>query len=79
MNPDESHGDHEGRDLVAELLAEAAAVRPRSGDPELEAVALAVLLEDVLDVPLRDQDIDLSVLTDAGTVRRLLDQGGGGR
>jgi hypothetical protein len=68
-----------GRDPVAALLREAARVRAGDGDPELEAVALAVLIEDVLDVPLSDRDMELATLTDPATVRGLVERKRGSR
>jgi hypothetical protein len=45
-------------------------------DPELEAVRLAILFEDVFGVSLAERDIDLAVLSDPAAVANLL---GGGR
>jgi hypothetical protein len=68
-----------GRDPVDALLAEAAGARAGDGDPELEAVALAVLIEDVLDVPLSDADIELATLRDPAAVRNLVERNRGAR
>ena len=48
-------------------------------DPELEAVRLAILIEDVTGVTLTDSQIRLGVLADPVALRRLLDGHGRSR
>ena len=45
-----------------ERLEEYAHLALPAGDPELRAVAAAVLVEDLVDVTLRDGEIDLAML-----------------
>jgi hypothetical protein len=52
-------------------------MRDPDTDPELEAVRLAILFEDVLGVSLSDDDIDLAVLSDRDAVGTLLAREGG--
>jgi hypothetical protein len=59
------------RERVEQLLDEWRAVRDPDTEPELEAMRLAILLEDVLGVSLSDDDIDLAVLTDPDAVANL--------
>ncbi len=47
------------------------ALRDPDTEPELEAVRLAILFEDILGVSLSDDDIDLAVLSDPGAVEKL--------
>jgi hypothetical protein len=56
---------------VERALDEWRAVRDPDTEPELEAVRLAILLEDVLGVSLSDDDIDLAVLSDPDAVENL--------
>lgn len=44
---------------------------PPARDPELEALRLAILLEEELGVTLTDAEIDLAVLTDPSAVRSI--------
>jgi hypothetical protein len=55
-------------DAVADVLEEGRALLDPCGDPELEALKLAILLEDALDVPLTDAEIELATLTDPTAV-----------
>ncbi len=56
------------RDIVAQALRDYEALRRPGTDPELEAVRLAILLEDVFDILLPDTEIDPAVLADSSTV-----------
>lgn len=64
---------------ISRVLEEWRALRDPAADPELEAVRLAILLEDVLGVTLTDDDIDLAVLSDVDSVARLADRRGRSR
>ncbi len=57
---------------VERVLLEAALLTGPEGDPELEAVRTAILLEDVLGVRLSDADIRPEILGDPAAVRALL-------
>jgi acyl carrier protein len=59
----------------ADADADADAEADAGVDPELEAVRLAILLEDVLGAVLRDDDIDLAVLSDPDAVLKLVARG----
>lgn len=61
---------------VRSVLDRFARIHPSSEDRELNAVTLALLLEDVFGVVLRDEDIDLDLLTDASAVAALLERRG---
>jgi hypothetical protein len=61
---------------IEQVLAEWQDVRNPQSDPELEAVELAILLEDVLGAALTDDEIALPVLTDPRSVQRILARGG---
>jgi hypothetical protein len=65
------------REQIEQALDEWRALRDPETEPELEAVRLAVLFEDILGVPLSDDDIDLAVLSDPDAVENLLARGGG--
>jgi hypothetical protein len=52
-------------------------MRDPDTEPELEAVRLAILFEDVLGLPLSDDDMDLAVLSDPDAVENLLARKGG--
>jgi hypothetical protein len=58
----------DGRQDLAALVAEAAALLDPKGDPELEAIKVAILLEDALEVTLTDEEIALDTLTDPAAV-----------
>jgi hypothetical protein len=57
---------------VADVVEEGRALLDPLGDPELEALKLAILLEDALDVPLTDAEIELATLTDPTAVGDIL-------
>ncbi|MBK6873130.1 MAG: hypothetical protein IPJ14_14020 [Kineosporiaceae bacterium] len=61
---------------VRSVLERFAQMRPSNEDRELNAVTLALLLEDVFGVVLRDEDMDLDLLTDASAVAALLEARG---
>jgi hypothetical protein len=65
------------RDIVEQVLRDYEALRRPDADAELEAVRLAILLEDVLGVTLPDADIDPAVLADASAVAALVARIGG--
>ncbi len=60
------------RDIVEQVLRDYEAVRRRDADAGLEAVRLAILLEDVLGVTLPDADIDPAVFADPAAVTALV-------
>lgn len=60
---------------VEQVLAEWQAMRDPDAEPELEAVRLAILFEDILGISLSDGDIDLAVLSDPAAVAKLLEGG----
>jgi hypothetical protein len=64
------------RDRVERVLHEWQGLREVGGDPELEAVRLAILLEDVFGARLLNDEIDLTVLSDGDAVRDLLSRRG---
>jgi hypothetical protein len=59
-------------DPVEQILADHAALHRCDGDPELEAVHAAILIEDVFGVTLPDAEIDPAVLTGASAVAALV-------
>jgi hypothetical protein len=61
-------------ELVEQVLRELEELRDPDGDPELEAVKAAVLLEDSLDVTLSDDDIDPQLLSDPDSVAALVER-----
>jgi hypothetical protein len=69
------------REQIEQILREYQGLREWQGlrdagaDPELEAVRLAILLEDVLGTVLSDDDIDLAVLSDPDAILRLVARG----
>jgi hypothetical protein len=65
-------------DLVAEVLRGAEELRDPDGDPALEAVRTAILLEESLGVVLSDADIDPAVLGDPVAVAELVERRGDG-
>lgn len=65
------------REQIEQALDEWRAMRDPDTEPELEAVRLAILFEDILGVPLSDDDIDLAVLSDPDAVENLLAVKGG--
>jgi predicted ATP-dependent Lon-type protease len=60
------------REIVERVLQDFEALRRPDTDPELEAVRLAILLEDVFDIVLPDAGIDPAVLADFSTVIALV-------
>ena len=58
--------------LIARLLEESEHLRPESADPELEAVRMALLIEDVIGVTLEDQQISSDLLLNRKALRSLL-------
>jgi hypothetical protein len=67
-----------GREQIEQVLHEWQALPGLDADPELAAVRLTILLEDVLGVTLSDADIDLAVLSDPDAVANLLTRNGSG-
>ena len=59
-------------DLTSRVLRDYDAVRRPDGDPELEAVCTAILVEDVFGVVLSDADVDPTVLADPAAVAALV-------
>ena len=64
---------------VEQVLRELEEVRDAKGDPELEAVKAAILLEDSLGITLTDDDIDPSLLADPASVAQLVARRQGGQ
>lgn len=60
------------REIVEQVLQDFEALRRPDTDPELEAVRLAILLEDVFDIVLPDAEIDPAVLADFSAVIALI-------
>ncbi len=58
--------------LLDRLLKEWEHLRPESADPDLEAVRLALLIEDVFGVTLTDQQISRDFLLNRKALRSLL-------
>lgn len=67
------------RERIEDLLRCWQALREPGADPELEAVAAAILWEDVLGITVPDEDIDLAVLGDPDAVAALLARHGRSR
>ena len=59
---------------VEQVLRELEELRDPDGDPELEAVKAAVLLEDTLDLTLADEDIDPRQLGNPASVAQLVER-----
>ena len=59
-------------DAVDQLLRDYRALRRPDTDPELEAVRVAILLEDVFDMALSDAEIDPAVFADSSAVAALV-------
>jgi hypothetical protein len=59
-------------DVVERVLRDYGALRRPDADPQLEAVRVAILVEDVFGVTLSDAEIDPAVLTDASAVAALV-------
>lgn len=60
------------RDIIEQILCDHAALRRGDTDPELEAVRVAILIEDVFGVTLPDAEIDPASLADASAVAALV-------
>jgi len=60
------------QDIVEQVLRDYDASCRPDGDPELEAVRLAILLEDVFGVVLSDAEIEPALLADAAAVAALV-------
>lgn len=60
------------REIVEQVLQDYAALRRPDTDPELEAVRLTILLEDVFDIVLPDAEIDPALPADASAVAALV-------
>ena len=60
------------RDIVEQVLREYDALRRPDTDPELEAVRVAILLEDIFGITLSDAEINPSVLADSSAVTALV-------
>jgi hypothetical protein len=59
-------------DIVEQVLRDYDASRHPDGNPELEAVRLAILLEDVFGVVLSDAEIEPTLLADTAAVAALV-------
>jgi hypothetical protein len=59
-------------DIVEQVLRDYGAPPRPDGDPELEAVRLAILLEDVFGVVLSDAEIEPALLADTAAVAALV-------
>ena len=60
------------RDIVEQILRDYDALRRPGTDPELGAISVAIMLEDVFDITLSDAEIDPAVLADSSTVAALV-------
>jgi holo-[acyl-carrier protein] synthase len=73
--PDTTADDGRWRSLlcrVTALLRDSRMLRQEHPDPELEALHLAILMEEEFGVVLSDQDIDVAVLGDADQAAQLI-------
>jgi hypothetical protein len=61
------------RENVVDLLRRWEELRGPGQDPELDAIALALLVEDTFDVVIPDTEIDLRILGDPQALDDLLD------
>jgi hypothetical protein len=61
------------RDMVEQVLHDYAALQRGDTDPELDAVRVAILIEDVFGVTLSDAEINPAVLTGVSAVAALVD------
>jgi hypothetical protein len=64
-------------DRVDEAFRSCTSLRDPGGDPELEAVKAAILLEEAFDITLTDADIDPTLLGSALGVRSIVTRHGG--
>lgn len=60
------------RDIVEHVIRDYAAFHQPDADPELEAVRLALLLEDVFGVTLSDAEIDTAAFADPSAIAALV-------
>jgi len=60
------------RDIVEQILRDYEALHRPDTDPELEAVRVAIMLEDVFDIALSDAEIDPAVFADFSAVAALI-------
>ena len=60
------------RDIVEQILRDYVALCSPDTDPGLEAVRVAILVEDVFDVVLPDAEIEPAVLADVSAVAALV-------
>jgi hypothetical protein len=66
-------------DIVGQVLADYEETREPDADPQLEAIKVAVLLEDVFGIVLSDSEIDPGVLAEPTALQRLVAQHLSGR
>jgi len=66
------------KDYVVRVLQDYEALRRPDTDPELEAVRVAILLEDIFGITLSDAEIDPAVLADSSAVTALVTRLAGG-
>ena len=60
------------RDIVEQILRDYGALHRPGTDPELEAVRVAIMLEDVFGIVMSDAEIDPAVLADSSAVAALV-------
>jgi hypothetical protein len=60
------------RDIVEQILRDYDALHRPATDPELEAVRVAIMLEDVFGIVMSDVEIDPAVLADSPAVAALV-------
>jgi hypothetical protein len=60
------------RDIVEQILQDYDALHRPDTDPELEAVRVAIMLEDVFGIVMSDAEIDPAVLADSSAVAALV-------
>lgn len=66
------------KDYVVRVLRDYDTLRRPDTDPELEAVCVAILLEDTFGITLSDAEIDPAVLADSSAVTALVTRLAGG-
>jgi hypothetical protein len=59
-------------EIIEQVLQDYEALRRPDTDPELEAVRMAILLEDAFDIVVPDTEIDPAVLGDFSSVTALI-------
>jgi hypothetical protein len=67
------------RESLSEIFAEYERSGRRGRDPELEAVRIAILTEDLLDIVLSDAELDPQELCRPGALDRLAERRQGAR